>query len=405
MHIKERNDMKNNQPHSRTYVGASKANTTQTYSQTTRPSRKKTKYARLVLAYVIFIVCSVSALGGGVYLLYRTGLFGNSSRSEGEASSTGLSYISSLATTIATSAPEATTAETTPPTPAGDLTGYTVILDPGHGGWDRGTSYPYNSDKNEEPEITIKVAEILKPELESRGAKVYVTRTEDKYYSLYYRIAETHLICMDIAKERGILPFSAEHEQELRTKLENIKTVNDNSYDKGGMGFMGGTGVGEELRELFEMEYQLKDVVFMSIHINAHYDDNTHEPVNHHGIEVTYVTDDAVNTYEGNPKNQTAGAPVRDPYHGRPNENNLLYCQTLYDTITAGMPELKSNMDKPVYTANWAVTRKIGLVGTLLEYGFISHETDRNILTNDESLKKVCGYVADGIQEYFKQIQ
>ncbi len=397
--------MKNNQPHSRSYTGASKANTTQTYSQTTRPSRRKTKYARLVLAYAIFIVCSVLALGGGVYLLYRTGLFGNSSRSEEETSSVGLSNITSEATTLASTSLEETTSLPTTLPNAGDLTGYTIILDPGHGGWDRGTSYPYNSDQNEEPTITIKIAEVLKPELESRGAKVYLTRTEDKYYSLYYRIAEVHLICMDIAKERGILPFSAEHEQELRNKLEEIKTINDNSYSKGGMGFMGGTGVGEELRELFEMEYKLPDVVFMSIHLNAHYDDNTHEPVNHHGLEVTFVTDDAVNTYEGNPKNQTAGAPVRDAYHGRPNEHNQLYCQTIYDTVTAGMPELKSNMDKPVYTANWAVIRKIGLVGTLFEYGFISHETDRNILTNEESLKKMCGYVADGFEEYFKQIK
>jgi len=397
--------MKNNQPHSRTYRGASKANTTQTYSQTTRPSRKKTKYARLVFAYCLFIVCSVLALGGGVYLLYRTGIFGNSSRSEGTTPSTGLSSLTTLATAASTAAPEDTTlAETTPPQLTGDLTGYTVILDPGHGGWDRGTSYPYNSDQNEEPTITIKIANLLKPELESRGAKVYITRTEDNYYSLYYRIAEVHLICMDIAKERGILPFSAEREQELRTKLQEIKTINDNSYSKGGMGFMAGTGVGEDLRELFEMEYKLQDVVLMSIHLNAHYDDNTHEPVNHHGIEVTYVTDDAVNTYEGNPKNQTAGAPVRDAYYGRPNEHNLLYCQCLYDAITTGTPELKSNMDKPIYTANWAIIRKVGLVGTLLEFGFISHETDRAIITNEDSMKTVCSSVANGIQEYFKQI-
>ncbi|MBO4928600.1 MAG: N-acetylmuramoyl-L-alanine amidase [Clostridiales bacterium] len=335
-------------------------------------------------------------LGGVVYLLCRSGLFSKSS-SKKESS------ITSLTSVITSAVPSSEESSAAPTELPADMSGYTVILDPGHGGWDRGTSYPFNSDQNEEPTITIKIAGYLKEELESRGAKVYVTRTEDNYYSLYYRLAEVHLICMDIAKERGILPFSADREQELRSLLQKIKDVNDNSYEKGGMGFMAGTGAGPELKELFEMEYQLTNVVFISIHLNAHYTDDG-QPVDHHGIEVTYVTDDAVNEYEGKPKNQTAGAPVREAYHGRPNEHNLLFCQTLYDAIIADTPALKSNMDKPVYTANWAVIRKTGLVGTLLEFGFISHETDRAILQDEAALKVVCSSVADGIEEYFKQI-
>ncbi|MBO4474595.1 MAG: N-acetylmuramoyl-L-alanine amidase [Clostridiales bacterium] len=354
---------------------------------------------RQFIAKCIIAVCMTLVLGGGVFLLFRSGLF---SKSSSKKETTITTTAGTVVTTAATSASDVTSGTTALPE---DLTGYTVILDPGHGGWDRGTSYPYNSDQNEEPTITIRIANILADELRGRGATVYITRTEDNYYSLYYRIAEIHLICMDIAKERGISPFSSEREQELRAALQKIKEINDNSYDKGGMGFMAGTGVGSDLKELFEMEYQLPDVVLISIHINAHYDDNTHEPVNHHGIEVTYVTDDAVNEYESKPKNQTAGAPVRDAYHGRPNEHNLLYAQTLYDAIVAGTPDLKSNMDKPVYTANWAVIRKVGLVGTLLEFGFISHETDRAILLDDAQMRVVCASVADGIEEYFKQIR
>ncbi len=392
--------MNNNQPQSRPNRGAHQPNPTRTYSQTRRPTRmSKAEIARRqFIAKCIIVVCMTLVLGGGVFLLFRSGLFSKSS-SKKETT------ITTTAGTVVTTTSAAVESTTEPTTPPDDLTGYTVILDPGHGGWDRGTSYPYNSDQNEEPTITIRIANILADELRGRGATVYITRTEDNYYSLYYRIAEVHLICMDIAKERGILPFSAEREQELRGMLQKIKEVNDNSYDKGGMGFMAGTGVGADLKELFEMEYQLTDVVFMSIHINAHYDETTFEPVNHHGIEVTYVTDDAVNEYEGKPKNQTSGAPVRDPYHGRPNEHNLLYAQTLYDAIIADNPSLASNMDKPVYTANWAVIRKIGLVGTLLEFGFISHETDRAILIDDAKLQPVCSSVADGLEEYFKQIR
>lgn len=391
--------MNNNQLHSSQNRGATQTNPTQPYSQTRRPARRKSKAEiarRLFFAKCVIAVCMTLVLGGVVYLLCRSGLFSKSS-SKKESS------ITSLTSVITSAVPSSEESSAAPTELPADMSGYTVILDPGHGGWDRGTSYPFNSDQNEEPTITIKIAGYLKEELESRGAKVYVTRTEDNYYSLYYRLAEVHLICMDIAKERGILPFSADREQELRSLLQKIKDVNDNSYEKGGMGFMAGTGAGPELKELFEMEYQLTNVVFISIHLNAHYTDDG-QPVDHHGIEVTYVTDDAVNEYEGKPKNQTAGAPVREAYHGRPNEHNLLFCQTLYDAIIADTPALKSNMDKPVYTANWAVIRKTGLVGTLLEFGFISHETDRAILQDEAALKVVCSSVADGIEEYFKQI-
>ncbi len=393
--------MNNNQQYSRQQRGSTNTNPTRTYSQTKRPSRRKAEIARRIFfAKCIIVFCMVFVLGGGVYLLCRSGLFKSKSS---KTSPTALSSLTSV-TTIGTEA-QATEATSEPTTLPEDLTGYYVILDPGHGGWDRGTSYPYNSDQNEEPTYTIKIANMLSDELKSRGATVFITRTDDEYYSLYYRVAEIHLICMDIAKEKGILPFSAEREQELRKKLEDVKKVNDNSYDKGGMGFMAGTGVGDDLKELFEMEYKLTDVVFMSIHLNADYDEKTFEPVDHHGIEVTYVTDDSVNTYESNPKNQTAGAPVRDAYNGRPNDRNKLYAQILYDGIVKDTPALKSNMEKPVYTANWAVIRKIGLTGTLLEFGFVSHETDRGILQNEEQMKVVCGSIGDSLEEYFKQIQ
>ncbi len=395
--------MNNKQPYPDHRKGATKPNPTRTYSQTRRPVRSKSEIARRIfMAKCIIFLGLVLVLGGGVYLLCRSGLFSKKTASPTEVV---LSSLSSVTSEAETTPPEDTTPEVTETTALpGDLTGYYVILDPGHGGWDRGTAYPYNSDQNEEPTYTIKIANLLAEELRGRGATVYITRTDDEYYSLYYRIAETHLICMDIAKEKGILPFSEEKEQDLRGKLEEIKRINDNSFDKGGMGFMAGTGVGEDLKALFEMEYQLPDVVFISIHLNADYDESTHEPVDHHGIEVTYVTDDSVNTYESKESNRTAGAPVRDAYNGRPNERNLQFCQTLYDYITKDTPNLKSNMDKPVYTANWAVTRKIGLTGTLLEFGFISHETDRTILQDEAALKVVCSSIGDSLEEYFKKI-
>ncbi len=51
-----------------------------------------------------------------------------------------------------------------------------IVLDPGHGGLDNGA----NVGKVNEDELNLKICFALKEELESRGATVYLTRTDDQ---------------------------------------------------------------------------------------------------------------------------------------------------------------------------------------------------------------------------------
>lgn len=51
-----------------------------------------------------------------------------------------------------------------------------IVLDPGHGGMDNGA----NVGKVNEDELNLKICFALKEELESRGATVYLTRTDDQ---------------------------------------------------------------------------------------------------------------------------------------------------------------------------------------------------------------------------------
>lgn len=55
------------------------------------------------------------------------------------------------------------------------LQGKIVVLDPGHGGLDNGASV----GNTNEDELNLKICEALKTELETRGAKVYLTRSDD----------------------------------------------------------------------------------------------------------------------------------------------------------------------------------------------------------------------------------
>jgi len=66
------------------------------------------------------------------------------------------------------------------------LTGIKIILDPGHGGTDSGTTGPTGyPEKN----VTLIMAKLVQEQLISRGATVHLTREQDKTVSLVDRVA------------------------------------------------------------------------------------------------------------------------------------------------------------------------------------------------------------------------
>lgn len=72
--------------------------------------------------------------------------------------------------------------------PASSLSGYTIMLDPGHGGIDGGASCAVSStDFGQEKNINLSVALKVKSLLEAEGAKVLMTRSTDKWVSYTQR--------------------------------------------------------------------------------------------------------------------------------------------------------------------------------------------------------------------------
>ncbi|PSN17701.1 N-acetylmuramoyl-L-alanine amidase [filamentous cyanobacterium CCP5] len=72
-----------------------------------------------------------------------------------------------------------------PPELGRALEGTTILLDPGHGGEELGARGP---DGTPEKAVNLRVSELLRQELESRGATVVMTRTEDVDVSLGARM-------------------------------------------------------------------------------------------------------------------------------------------------------------------------------------------------------------------------
>ncbi len=66
-----------------------------------------------------------------------------------------------------------------------DFSTKTVVIDPGHGGKDPGAISPWGL---REKDINLKVAKLLKKELEKKGFLVYLTRDKDKFLSLKERV-------------------------------------------------------------------------------------------------------------------------------------------------------------------------------------------------------------------------
>lgn len=66
------------------------------------------------------------------------------------------------------------------------LSGIKILLDPGHGGTDSGTSGPTGYA---EKDVTLIIAKLVREQLISRGATVYLTREQDKTVSLVDRVA------------------------------------------------------------------------------------------------------------------------------------------------------------------------------------------------------------------------
>lgn len=286
--------------------------------------------------------------------------------------------------------------------PAKPLSGKVILLDPGHGGTDSGCIYPASDPKYIEADINLRFAEATKKALEAKGATVILLRSDDIWLSLYSRLALAHLYSLEYAQKQNVGNVSATDRTRLIGELQNIITINSDTVSSGGMGIMAGTGVGSELEILMNLEKQIPQMLYVSIHVNSN------DASSLHGTQVYYVTDDSVITsekrlvqedtsYQNNPN-----FPLRADYLGRDGERNKRLAQSLYDAIVASEPRLDGNTT-PIVADNYAVLREHGLAGVLIEVGFITNAKDRTLLSDDNVASGVAAGIADGCIQFFSQ--
>ncbi|MCG3399073.1 N-acetylmuramoyl-L-alanine amidase [Staphylococcus massiliensis] len=106
------------------------------------------------------------------------------------------------------------------------LKGKTIVLDPGHGGGDQGAASSTKAHSLEKT-ITLKTAQELKKLLEKEGAKVELTREEDKFVSLEERKVDgdaylsIHNDALKSPKANGATVYWYHEQQEILAETLN----------------------------------------------------------------------------------------------------------------------------------------------------------------------------------------
>ena len=100
----------------------------------------------------------------------------------------------------------------------------TIIIDPGHGGKDPGTSY---QGKLNEKDIVLNFSKVLKEKLTNNGYRVFLTREIDKFVKLNDRV--------EFAKKKGADLFISIHAD--ASKKDNVRgfseyTLSEKKMDK-----------------------------------------------------------------------------------------------------------------------------------------------------------------------------
>ncbi|AST56329.1 N-acetylmuramoyl-L-alanine amidase [Thermoanaerobacterium thermosaccharolyticum] len=192
-----------------------------------------------------------------------------------------------------------------------ELKGKTILIDPGHGGIDGGTSSGNLLEKN----INLEASMILKSKLISHGAKVIMTRDKD------------------ISLENLCNDNDYRHRRDLKSR---VNMINNNKID-----------------------------VYLSIHVNA-----------------------------------VANAPyVNGPmvFYSNANESNKTLALYIQKSLNAA-----TGINRNPNIADYFLLTNAKKTGVLVELGFITNNSDKNLLQSREYLSKLSDGIIDGLEKYFK---
>jgi N-acetylmuramoyl-L-alanine amidase len=279
------------------------------------------------------------------------------------------------------------------------LQGIQIFIDPGHGGSDSGATYPANAYKPivSEAKINLAVAEKTRDALEQLGATVHLIREDDRWLSIFYRIAfASRELIEQFTAQLSSKAYTSDAIDALTESMDAIMIANSDFESAGGRGIMSGVGASRELKLLLDLEHQFPDVLYLSIHCNS-LEDN--DPTG--GLQVFYLGREQAYAAE-NKMAESQGLKNSPPvYQMYRDEARRRLASLVKARMLSAVPQLTYHGEADLIEENFAVLREINVTNVLIELGFISSPVDRPILRSSDYQQKLAEAIADAVFAFY----
>ena len=217
-----------------------------------------------------------------------------------------------------------------------------VLIDPGHGGKDPGSSGSYSKDGKavavKEKDVVLSAAKMLCEMLvrEYPDKKILMTRTDDTYPSLEDRVNMANSV-----------------------ELESHEAV-----------------------------------IYVSIHANAAFNKNSS------GFEVWYLSPDYRRTViDGKSVDSAEIAPILNSMMEEEfTTESILIAKSVLDGLEAEIGDLSGN--RGLKAESWFVVRNARMPSVLIELGFVTNEDEARLLDDDGYLQKCASGIYNGIVNF-----
>ncbi len=275
------------------------------------------------------------------------------------------------------------------------LEGITVILDAGHGGIDSGCGYPIGIRNQDimEKDVALSVVTAAKKELAELGARVLMIRDDDTFRSIFCRPAMVgRTILQDftgLAERAGIEAGPIER---LLAPLVPIIDANEDTF----AGIMGGSGTPLDLKHVMDIQRQYPDWLFISVHCNAseYYPDAR-------GLQVYYDTSEVVQHDERLEAQAIPSSDWQPSYQYYDDGGRLRIASLLYHSISTKVPALGNGTPSPLVDQDFAILREQNLVSAMIELGFLTNDSDREVLASADRRADLGEAIADAVYSFY----
>lgn len=295
------------------------------------------------------------------------------------------------------------------------LTDAIIFIDPSHGSsLDLGASGEVKGRTVTEAELSISLAQKIKVVLENMGAKVILLRENNDWRSLHSRIAQVGAWTIDyvqphIEKSQTDAKWLSDISKGMQEILERNNDRQDLPKESSGLGIAWGYGVSKPMRQLFDLQSQLRQVIVLSINMSA----NSQISDANSGFESYYLDSDFIFENEltamnGQPDTNgnfafASNERANPAYTYKNDAERKRLAKEIYDAVIGKITHFARNANgsQQVGAANFTSLRETAYASAALQCGFISNEADLEWILDEDNQNSLAQAISEGVYNYY----